>query len=138
MLATGATNDPDANDDPDSFVNLLEFGFGTDPLVSDSTPLVADGSKNGAPIVQASGGGGGVTFEALFVRRDDYDTSGSATYTAQFSSDLVTFYDSSATPVFVADSTVDPDYEVVSVPYPATLPDGKKARFFRMKVDLVP
>lgn len=127
-----------ADVESDGLVNLLEFGFGTDPNVADNSPLVADGSANGTPIIQQSGGGEGVTFDALFVRRDDYDTSGSATYTAQFSSDLLTFYDSTATPTFVADSTADPDYEVVSVPYPATLPDGKKARFFRLKVDLVP
>lgn len=133
---------PDALDtadvESDSLVNLLEFGFGTDPNVIDNAPLVPDGSVNGTPILQSSGGEDGVAFDVLFVRRDDHGTPGSATYTVQFSSDLGTFYDSSVTPTFVADSSVDSDYEVVSVPYPFILPNGKKARFFRMNVELVP
>lgn len=131
-------SDTNGNGDGDSLINLLEFGFGTDPTLSDAVPLNPDGSVNGVPIPVASGGGGGVTFDYLFVRRDDHGTSGSVTYTPQFSSDLTTFYDSSATPDLVADSTNDPAYEIVKVPYPVTLPDGKEARFARMKVDEVP
>ncbi|BCX47751.1 hypothetical protein HAHE_16590 [Haloferula helveola] len=129
----GTTTD---NPDFDPLTNLLEFAFGTDPNVSDAVPLVPDGSVNGVPIVQASGGGGGVTFDYLFVRRTDHGTSGSVDYTPQFSSDLDLWYDSSATPTFVASAGAG--YEVVSVPYPALLPDGKKARFARMSIDEVP
>lgn len=129
--------DPSDNPDGDSLVNLLEFGFGTDPTVSDAVSLNPDGSVNGLPIPVASGGGGGVTFDYVFVRREDHGTPGSVTYTPQFSSDLVTFHDSSAIPTKIADSTDDPAYDIVSVPYPATLPDGKKARFARLKVDAV-
>ncbi|MGB1128574.1 MAG: Ig-like domain-containing protein, partial [Haloferula sp.] len=126
------------NPEGDTLSNLLEFAFGTDPTLIDAVALNPDGSVNGVPVPVASGGGGGVTFDYLFVRRDDHGTSGSVTYTPQFSSDLTTFYDSSATPDLVADSTDDPAYEIVKVPYPAILPDGKKARFARMKVDEVP
>ncbi|MGB1129623.1 MAG: hypothetical protein ACPG4K_06210, partial [Haloferula sp.] len=131
-------SNPAGNNDTDNLVNLLEFGFGTDPTSNDSVPLSPDGSVNGVPLPVMSGGGGGVTFDFLFVRRKDHGSSGSVSYTPQFSSDLTTFYDSGASPTFVADSTVDAAYEVVKVPYPATLPDGKKARFARMKVDEVP
>ncbi|MGB1130267.1 MAG: hypothetical protein ACPG4K_09455 [Haloferula sp.] len=130
---------PSGNPDSDVSNNLLEFAFGTNPAVSSGASLNPDGSANGLPVPVASGGGGGgVSFDYLFVRRDDHGTSGSVTYTPQFSSDLVTFHDSAAPPVLVADSTEDPDYEIVKVPYPAILPDGKKARFARMKVDEVP
>ncbi|BCX46742.1 hypothetical protein HAHE_06500 [Haloferula helveola] len=127
-----------ADVEPDGLVNLLEFAFGTDPNASDNGTLVADGSVNGVPIIQTSGGGGGITFNYMFVRRKDYGASGSVSYTPQFSSQLGGWYNSTATPTFVADSTDDPDYEVVSVPYPALLPDGKKARFARMEINEVP
>ena len=129
--------DPSDNPDGDTLVNLLEFAFGTDPTVSDAVSLNPDGSVNGLPVPIASGGVGGVDFNYLFARREDHGDSGSVTYTPQFSSDLVTFYDSTATPTKIADSTDDPAYDIVSVPYPATLPDGKKARFARLKVDAV-
>ena len=129
---------PAVDEEGDSLVNLLEFGFGTDPNVLDNASLNPDGSVNGTPIAQASGGGGGVTFDYIFVRRDDHGTSGSASYTVQFSGDLVAFHNSTAPPTFVEDSTDDAAYEVVSIPYPVMLPDGKKARFARMLVELVP
>ncbi len=122
----------------DGLVNILEFGFGTDPNLVDNGPLAIDGSVNGVPIVQVVGSGEGASFNFVFVRRDDFGTPGSATYTVQFSSDLSTFYDSSETPTFVADSSADSDYEVVSVPYPAMLPNDQKARFARIKVELAP
>ena len=56
--------------------------------------------------------------EFYFVRRDDHGTSGSVSYTVQFSNDLTTFTNSTATPTFVADSSVDSDYGIVKVPYP--------------------
>lgn len=128
----------DADSEADGLVQLLEFGFGTDPNVGDNAPLVADGTVNGTPVVQLAGGAGGVTFDLLFVRRDDHGTPGSVNYTVQFSGDLVQFHDSTVTPAFVVDSTDDPAYEVVSVPYPALLPDGKKASYARVRVDVVP
>ena len=129
---------PTADVEPDTLNNLLEFGFGTNPNVSDPGSLVADGSVNGQPIVQISSGPGGDTIEFFFVRRDDHGASGSLTYTVQFSGDLVTWFDSSTAPTFVADSSDDPDYEVVSVPYPALLPDGKEGRLARVVLTEVP
>jgi hypothetical protein len=51
---------------------------------------------------------------------------------------LVTFYDSMAIPTVEVDSTDDAAYEVVSVPYPFLLPNGKKARFARVLVEITP
>lgn len=50
----------------------------------------------------------------------------------------ITFHDSNEIPTVVADSSDDPDYEIVKVPYPFFTPDGRKARFFRVKVTLIP
>ena len=136
-LALDGSED-DLDNDLDGLVNLLEFGFGTDAGTPDNATLNSDGSVNGTPTVQLTGGGGGVTFDAVFNRRDDAGQPGSVEYTVQFSGDLVTFYDSTAPVTIVTDSTADPAYHVASVPYPATLPDGKKARFFRVKVDPTP
>ena len=91
-------------------MNLLEFGFGTDAGTPDNATLNSDGSVNGTPTVQLTGGGGGVTFDAVFNRRDDAGQPGSVEYTVQFSGDLVTFYDSTAPVTIVTDSTADPAY----------------------------
>jgi hypothetical protein len=133
-----AFNDVDLSDDPDGDgqSNLTEFAFGTDPSVRNAASMATDGSINGLPMVESSNGGAG--FDLFFVRRDDHGTSGSCVYTAQFSSDMVTFYDSAATPTFVADSAADPACEVVKVAYPATLPNGKTALFGRVKVAVKP
>ncbi|MCF7732895.1 MAG: hypothetical protein K9N23_14495, partial [Akkermansiaceae bacterium] len=117
----------------DGLVNLLEFGFGTNPNVADNLPLVIDGSRNGTPILDVQTEPG-VTYAAVFTRRDDHGQAGSVEYTVQFSRDLETFYDSTDTPVFVTDSTDDPAYEIVKVPYPLV----PQARFFRVKVTAVP
>ena len=95
-------------------------------------------APNGPPISRATGGPAGVDFDFVFVRRDDHGSAGSVTYTAQFSHDLVTFFNSTTTPTFVADSTDDPAYEVVSVPYPFFLPNGRKPRFARILVQATP
>ena len=129
---------PTDNPDFDSLNNFLEFAFGTDPSLSDALPLAADGSVNGMPIALAGNGVGGVAFDFVFVRRDDFGTSVNLTYTPQFSSDLESFYDSSAIPALVADSAEDPNYEMVSVTYPFVLPNGERARYARVKVEITP
>ena len=138
VTANGVVGGPGDDEEPDGLDNLLEFGFGTDPQTSDNAELVADGSVNGTPIAQSSGGGGGVSFDLLFVRRKDHTDPGSVSYTVRFSGDLATFFDSSVDPTFVANSTDDTDYEVVSIPYPALLPNGQKARFAQIVVEQEP
>ena len=124
--------DPLQDQDGDGMANLMEFAFGTDPTLSSGAALAIDGSAHGSPALASSNGG--ETFSFYFVRRDDHGTAGSMNYTVQFSSDLVTFYDSAVAPTVVTDSTADPDYEVVKVPFPATLPDGQPARFARIAI----
>lgn len=120
--------------DNDGLFNLLEFAFGTDPTLPDNRPLALDGSFNGVPFVNVDTSGAAPAFSGVFMRRDDHGSPGSMIYTPQFSSDLENWVDSETDPIFVADSTDDPDYEVVRVPYPATLPGGAPARYFRVKV----
>jgi len=116
--------------------NLMEYAFGTDPTSSAGGALKADGTAHGSPIIVPVGAGD--TFDFVFIRRDDHGASGGVNYTPQFSADLQTFYDNVSTPTVIADSVVDPDYEVVKVPYPANLPDGKKATFGRLQVTETP
>ena len=123
--------------DLDTLINLLEFAFGTDPNLADRRAMEVDGSVNGLPVVQVTNDGDG-SIDALFNRRDDHGRPGSLDYTAQFSSDLMVFYDHPTAPTILADSTDDPAYEVVKVPFPATLPDGREPRFFRVLVELIP
>ena len=127
--SVGAQDGPNDNPDGDLLTNIQEFAFGSDPSANDSGPLAIDGSVNGAPVPVTSDG---TTYELYFIRRDDHGTSGSITYTAQFSSDLQTFTDSGDTPTFVTDSSDDSDYEVVKVPYPPT------ATFGRIRVEQSP
>ncbi len=116
--------------------NWMEYAFGTDPSVNDGGSLSVDGSVNGVPLAHTTDGG--ASFDLVFVRRDDHGNSGSVSYIPQFSSDLNTFYDSAETPSLVADSTYDPNYEMVKVPYPASLPNGQPARFGRIRTEATP
>ena len=77
--------------------------------------------------------GDGVDFRAVFVRRNPAFNEG-LVYTPQFSADMTTWQDSAAIPVVLA---VSGDLQIVSVPYPLFVA-GKKARFFRISVSLVP
>jgi len=88
--------------------------------------LAVDGTVNGQPLILSSDGG--ATYDLYFVRRNDHNTSGSLTYTYQFSSDLVTFENSVVTPTLVAPSTDNTDYEVMKVAFPVN------ARFGRIGV----
>ena len=67
------------------------------------------------------------------MRRKDYIAAG-LTYTPQFSVDMQTWQDSTATPTVLAD---DGTWEIVSVPYIRSI-GGRKARFFRMSVSIAP
>ncbi len=132
LADTTTSGDPDG----DGVSTLLEFALGTDPTLRDARSLSADGTVNGMPVCQVAVSGGGLEF--LFVRRKDFGAQGSLDYTAQFSADLVTFYDSTDVPVFVANSSARSDYEIVKVSFPALLPNSKPASFGRVKVVLHP
>jgi hypothetical protein len=115
-------NRMDSDPDSDGLSSLREFAFGTDPTVSSRSALATDGSAHGQPKVAASSG---TDMELFFVRRKDHGTSGSVTYTVEFSGDLAFFFANTVEPSFVANSIIDEDYEIVKVPFPAELPDTK-------------
>ena len=103
------------------------------PIVA--TPAI---SLNGATIIQRGRPAlwlqniaNGVARRALYGRRKDYVASG-LTYTVQFSGDLVSWTDSTATPAVVAG---DAEIDAVTVPYPLFV-NGRKARFFRVQVTI--
>lgn len=124
--------------DNDGVDDLLEFAFGMSTAIDDDSPLAIDGSANGLPIIDVRRlPGGALDYRGVFVRRDDFGSAGSVTYTPQFSSNLVDWFDGSAFPSILADSTADSAYEIVSVNYPALLDNGQPALFFRVKVNAV-
>ncbi len=130
--ANGSQAGPAGDGDGDGLNNLQEFAFGTNPFQGSAAPVAWEGGTlqaAGAPTPFASGSDGSFTFRAVFARRVDY-LSASLTYTVEFSGDLVSWKASTSTPtVLAADSQV----QAVSVPYPFFV-NGKKARFFRVKV----
>ena len=121
--------------------NLLEFAFATNPVTSTAAPLVYSGTLAGAGIVTAPGQPTvvlestptGVDFRALFSRRTDFTAAG-LTYTVQFSPDLLDWTSSIIAPSILADNGTA---QIVSVPFPGFL-NGKKARFVRVQVSIVP
>jgi phosphodiesterase/alkaline phosphatase D-like protein/2',3'-cyclic-nucleotide 2'-phosphodiesterase (5'-nucleotidase family) len=129
--------------DSDSANNLFEFAFGTDPTsnLTGSAELIYTGTFAGGgsltlpgqPLTQFEAIPNSVDFRALFVRRKDYVSAG-LTYIPQFSTDLSSWHDSTVIPTVLADNGT---YQVVSAPYPRFIA-GRKARFFRILVNLAP
>lgn len=125
-----------ANADGDTLNNLLEYAFGTDPTSATSGPasLLYSGSlltQRGQPTVSIPNS---TDHRAVFVRRRSY-LAEQLIYQVQFSADLQGWITSPETPTVIG---ADADYDVVSVPYPASLIGGQKARFFRVGVDFTP
>lgn len=121
-----------ADPDGDGIANLTEFAFGLNPSQTDSQNLIVTGStltQRGTPAVWLQNIPNSVDFRASFCRLLNHVAAG-LTYTVQFSGDLATWQNSTATPVVLAQ---DGGVEVVSVPYPFFV-NGKKARFFRVVV----
>ncbi|BCU79784.1 Ig-like domain-containing protein [Luteolibacter sp. LG18] len=129
------SDDASSTKDADGVSNFLQFAFGLNASVTgDTTPIdVNVGShsltKRGMPATWYQATNNGTDFRVLFVRRKTYQDEG-LVYTPQFSGDLTTWTDSTATPTVVADGG---DVEAVSIRYPLFV-GGKKARFFRVKV----
>ncbi len=127
----GLLDDPDG----DGAANLLEFAFGTAPLNAGGGTLgyVGNTVVSGGPVVGSVTVDNVITRYALFVRRTDHAASGIA-YTVSFSAGLMTWEAAAVAPTVLAD---DGTYQVVSVPFPATV-DGSEARFFRVGVSALP
>ncbi len=125
-----------ADPDGDGIPNLMEYAIGLDPKTAQNGVIsVSAGQINqrGKPTVSTGSTSTGVDFRAVFGRRKDYDAAG-LIYKVQFSGDLVTWVDSTATPTVIADDGI---IEAVTVPYPF-FAGTKKARFFRVSVSLSP
>ncbi len=124
--------------DGDGISNFLEFAFGLNPNATDGGPIVADVpngmlSQRGQPTVWYQSTTTGTDFRALFIRRKNAVDAG-LIYIPQFSGDLLTWTNSTATPVVIADAG---EVELVSVRYPF-FAGGKKARYFRIGVSVNP
>lgn len=120
--------------DGDGSANLLEYAFGTNPVVTSSGAITLSGAaitQRGVATTWLQNITNGVDFRALFGRRKDYAAAG-MTYTVQFSPDLATWENSTATPTVLAS---DAEFDAVTVPYPFFV-NGRKARFFRVQVSL--
>jgi hypothetical protein len=125
----GSALDPDG----DGLSNLQEYAFGLSPIVGSAPALSWSGSQlqqRGVPLPYANKNGSTFTFRAVFVRRKDYLAAG-LRYAVEFSGDLTDWRASSSTPSVIAE---DSEVQAVSVPYPFFV-NGKKARFFRVRVE---
>jgi ELWxxDGT repeat protein len=123
---------PGTDTDGDGIPNLMEYAFGLNPGVNDNNPIAANGSTRGMPLPIPPTAGTG--YRAIFGRRTNHVAAG-LVYTVQFSGDLTAWTTSTATPTVISD---DGSLQAVTVPYPLFLPNGRKARFFRVTVDLAP
>jgi hypothetical protein len=127
---------PAGNPDGDTSNHLAEFAFGTDPTSGSAgviTVVAGVITQRGVPTTMVTNIPNGVQFNALYGRRKDYIAAG-LTYTVQFSADLLTWVNSTATPTVIAD---DGTIEAVTVRYPFFI-NGKKARFFQVVVAVTP
>ena len=121
-----------ADDDGDTYSNLMEYAFGTNPKVA-SAGTITYGSgvvtATGQPVLVEDSG----VYYAVFGRRADYVAAG-LTYTVQFSAELGTWTDGTTTPTVIAtDGTID----AVRVPFPNFVPTNagpKKPTFFRVVI----
>ena len=120
--------------DGDGAANLLEYAFGTNPVLTSGGSITLSGATithRGVATTWLQNITNGVDYRALFGRRKDYAAAG-MTYTVQFSPDLATWENSTATPTVLAS---DAEFDAVTVPYPFFV-NGRKARFFRVEVSL--
>ena len=127
---------PGDDQDGDTYNNLMEYAFGTQPTVSSGGALTytAGGSMNpGQPWIEQDGG----VWYAVFGRRVNYVDAG-LTYTVEFTNNLVgTSWEATMTAptVRATNGTID----AVRVPFPNFIdingPNGpKKPNFFRVVI----
>jgi autotransporter-associated beta strand protein len=121
-----------ADDDGDSFSNLMEYAFGTNPQVASSSSITFSGgavTSPGQPLLLEESG----VYYAVFGRRSDYVAAG-LTYTVQFSAGLDQWTNGVSEPVIIA---TDGNIDAVRVPFPnfvSTIAGPKKPTFFRVQI----
>lgn len=124
----GTQGGPTVDSDRDGLNNLKEYAFGMNPTLSKISTVAWSGATwvgRGVPTQSITTSAGISTYRAVFARRKDYVIAKLA-YTVEFSSDLVRWSASTATPTVLAD---DGEIEAVAVPCPSA-----KISFFRIKV----
>ncbi|MDP0495892.1 MAG: lamin tail domain-containing protein [Verrucomicrobiota bacterium JB024] len=117
-----------------SLPNLVLYAFGLDPDVNNSGAQlqIEDGvlTQRGEQALNIESEGLGTDFAIRFLRLSNADQVG-LTYTVQFSHDLETWSSSTVEPTVLV---TDGEVEAVSLPYPFFTPEGRKARFARIKI----
>jgi hypothetical protein len=128
-----------ADYDHDGVCNLCEYALGTSATNpgSGAGSLSFGGSLSGGASITTTGGPV-IAIEngspcALFIRRKDYATAG-LSYVPSFSANL-SLWEASGAPTVVADNGT---YELICVPYPASLTGGAVPKFFRVEINLAP
>ncbi len=129
----------------DGLTNLQKFAFGMDPnlpggglldfvlegeIAEPGLPTLMDFTESGTPL----------DMRAIFIRRKDHAAAG-VIYTIQFSADLREWTSSEEFLSIVSVESSNSDYEVVSIPFPASVPvedDGpaRPAQFMRASVSV--
>ncbi|MDA7935519.1 autotransporter-associated beta strand repeat-containing protein [Akkermansiaceae bacterium] len=120
----------------DGLNNLLEFAYGTDPNVSDNTPLsIVNGTSftSGTPVVDVAFSPLAVTFR--YARRKDHVAAG-LTYSPRFIDSTGAYIVDPSAPTPTVVSTQAGDYEVVEVPFPLFDSTGRKADAMLAIVDV--
>jgi hypothetical protein len=131
-VANHATGGKPGDPDSDTYNNLMEYSFGTNPTTSSSGPIAfSEGNVTapGQPVLQVESG----VYYAVFGRRVDHQTAG-VTYTVQFSTGINQWSTSATLPTVIA---TDGTIEAVRVRFPnfVTTPSGpKKPTFFRVQI----
>jgi len=128
---------------PDGFANLQKFAFGMSPAVTYFNPLefVPGGELTtpGAPRLMNFAQPAQANDErAVFTRLKNYVDAG-LTYTVEFSADLKVWTPSATTPTVLTDGSSNQEHEVVSVPFPDSVPvqdggDPRTPKFLRIVI----
>jgi len=127
---------PSVDEEFDSLANLLEFGFGLDPTVSDAVPLVVVDATTftpGVPVMEWDVSNG-TELTIQFVRRKNA-TLENLQYRVEVSEDLANW--TSVDPVLTTISDAGGDYEVVSATFSVTPDLDPGVHFARVQVTQV-
>ena len=140
-VANGLTLSVNSGSDDDPDGDLIpyagEYSHGLNPLVPDGEGIVLSGTlmpgSPGLPIVYAVYSGRTLEYKDIFTRWKDHYLCRHQ-LPPQFSNDMSTRVDGTDTPNLL-DGAGDPDYDLVSVPFPAALVVPGLSRLFRVEIE---
>ena len=124
---TSANNAPTADPDGDRVTNLSEFAYNLNPLIADAQPVSPSGT-NGLPAARFLSNVSNGILELEFIQRKG---ASGITYTAQFSSDLISGWANGQAPTV---TSINNDWERVVI-RDAT-PGPNPARFAKVVVQM--